>query len=159
VRIRLAAAADLGIVTELTGRAYEHYIPVIGGEPMPMLEDYAPRIAAGEVWLLEDGGKIAGLIVLEERDGALMIYSVAVEPDRQRAGLGQRLLAFADDIARERNLPKVTLYTNARMERNIGIYRRFGYVETRRRAHPTRGGVVIVDMEKTLGAAGKRRSA
>lgn len=159
MRIRSAAARDLGAVEDLTRRAYEHYIPIIGGEPMPMLEDYRPRITAGEVWLLEDGESVAGLIVLEERDDALLIYSVAVDPERQGAGLGQRLLAFAEDIARERSLTKVALFTNAKMERNIGVYRRFGYIETRRRAHPTRGGFVIVDMEKTLGAASKRRSA
>ena len=43
-------------MTDLTRRAYEHYVPILGGEPMPMTEDYAPRIAAGEVWLLEDAG-------------------------------------------------------------------------------------------------------
>lgn len=157
--IRRAAARDLQTVKDLTRRAYEHYVPIIGGEPTPMLEDYAPRIAEGQVWLLEDGDAIAGLIVLEKHDNALMIYSVAVEPTYQRAGLGRQLLAFAEDIARQSRLPKVTLYTNAKMERNIGIYRRFGYIETRRRAHPTRAGFVIVDMEKTLGSAEKRRSA
>ena len=44
------------------------------------------------------------------------------------------------------------------MERNIAIYRRFGFIEMRRRAHPTSAGFVIVDMEKTLGSTDKRRS-
>jgi ribosomal protein S18 acetylase RimI-like enzyme len=159
VTIRKAGPGDLQAVKELTRRAYEHYVPIIGGEPTPMLEDYAPRIAAGEVWLLDDEGAVAGLIVLQDRDDALLIYSVAVAPERQRAGLGQRLLAYAEEVARKRRLAKVTLYTNAKMVRNIGIYRRFGYVETRRRAHPTRAGFVVVDMEKRLGAAENRRSA
>ena len=159
MRIRSAVASDLGLVNDLTRRAYEHYIPILGHEPMPMLEDYAPRIAAGEVWLLEDGGSVAGLIVLDKREEALLIYSVAVAPERQREGLGQRLLAFAEDIACERDLPKVSLVTYALMERNISIYRHFGYMETRRRPHPKRDGFVMVDMEKTLTSAGKRRSA
>ena len=157
--IRKAGPGDLQTVNDLTRRAYEHYVPIIGGEPMPMLEDYAPRIAAGEVWLLEDRGAVAGLIVLEDRDDALLIYSVAIEPERQGTGLGQRLLSFAEDVARRRGLRKVALFTNARMERNIGIYRRFGFIETQRREHPSRAGWVVVYMEKKLGRAENRRSA
>jgi ribosomal protein S18 acetylase RimI-like enzyme len=157
LKIRLAKAHDLSTVTETTRRAYEHYIPIIGGVPMPMSEDYAPRIASGQVWLLEEGGP-AGLIVLEERDDALLIFSIAIAPERQRAGLGRKLLAFAEDVARDRGLGNLTLFTNAKMERNIRIYSRFGYRETRRRAHPTRSDTVIVDMKKTL-AAENRRSA
>jgi ribosomal protein S18 acetylase RimI-like enzyme len=159
VKMRRAEARDLATVTDITRRAYEHYIPIIGGTPMPMTEDYAPRIADGQVWLMEDGALAAGLIVLEDRDDALLIYSVAVAPECQRAGFGRKLLAFAEDVARERGFHAVALFTNAKMERNIGIYRRFGYVETRRRAHPTRDGFVIVDMEKRLGADENRRSA
>jgi GNAT superfamily N-acetyltransferase len=159
VRIRLAEPSDLPAVSDLTRRAYEHYIPIIGGTPMPMIEDNAPRIADGQVWLMEDGATSVGLLILEEREDALMIYSVAVAPERQHSGLGQRLLSFAEHMARDRGFSTIALYTNAKMERNIGIYRRFGYVETRRRPHPTRAGFVIVDMEKSLGTAGNRRSA
>jgi len=160
VTIRLAAAADLTAVNDLTRRAYEHYVPLIGGEPMPMLENYAPRIADAQVWLLEDDSrKVAGLIVIEERDGALLIFSVAVDPAFQHRGFGRQLLAFAEEVARARGLAKLTLFTNAKMERNIAIYRRFGFVETRRRAHPTRGGFAIVDMEKLVAPARKLRSA
>lgn len=157
--MRLAETRDLAAVNEITRRAYQHYVPIIGGKPLPMTEDYAPRILRGEVWLLEDAGAAVGLIVLEDRDDGLLIYSVAVDPEHQRAGLGQRLLAFAEDVASERGHRAVTLFTNAKMERNIGIYRRFGFVETRRRAHPTRANTVVVDMEKKLGIAEHRRSA
>lgn len=157
--IRKAAMSDLQTVRDLTRRAYQHYVPIIGGEPLPMGEDYAPRIADGHVWLLEEDASVTGLIVLEDRDDALLIYSVAIDPGRQHGGLGRRLLAFAEDMARKRGHRAVALFTNAKMERNIGIYRRFGFIETRRRAHPTRAGFTIVDMEKTLGSAEKRRSA
>ena len=160
MKMRHAEARDLTAVNEITRRAYEHYIPIIGCEPMPMTEDYARRILRGEVWLLEDdAGAALGLIVLEDRDDSLLIYSVAVDPGHQRAGLGRKLLAFAEDTARQRGHRAVTLFTNAKMERNIGVYRRFGFVETRRRAHPTRANTIIVDMEKKLDVAEHRRSA
>ena len=159
MKIRCAEAKDLATVNDLTRRAYEHYIPIIGGTPMPMMEDNAPRIADGQVWLMEDGATPVGLLILENRNRALMVYSIAIAPERQSEGLGQKLLAFAEDIARERGFDTIALFTNAKMERNIGIYRRFGYVETRRRAHPTGAGFVIVDMEKKLGTSENRRSA
>jgi ribosomal protein S18 acetylase RimI-like enzyme len=158
LKIRLAKAGDLATVTEMTRRAYEGYFPLIGREPMPMTEDYAPRIAAGQVWLLEDEAP-AALIVLEEREGELLIFSIVVAPERQRMGLGQKLLAFAEEVARKRGLGAMSLFTNAKMERNIRIYRKYGYVETRRRAHPTLANTVVVDMKKTLGPAEHRRSA
>jgi ribosomal protein S18 acetylase RimI-like enzyme len=158
LKIRLAKPGDLPAVVELTRRAYAGYVPVIGREPTPMTEDYAPRIAAGQVWLLEDESSLAGLTVLEEREGALLIYSVAIAPERQRMGLGQKLLAFAEDVARKRGFGTMELYTNAKMERNIRIYRKYGYVETRRRAHPTLANTVVVYMEKKL-APESRRSA
>ena len=157
MKMRRADARDLATVVELTRRAYAGYVPLIGREPTPMTEDYASRIADGQVWLLEDEAP-AALIVLEEREGSLMIYSIAVAPERQGMGLGQKLLAFAEDIARKRGFEAMELYTNAKMERNIRIYRKHGYVETRRRAHPTLANTVVVYMEKKL-AAENRRSA
>jgi ribosomal protein S18 acetylase RimI-like enzyme len=153
-----AGPGDLAIVREITRRAYEHYVPIIGGEPMPMGEDYAPRIAARQVWLLEEGGAVAGLIVLEDRPDDLRIYSVAIAPEHQHAGLGRKLLLFAEDLGRERGHRAITLITNVKMARNIEIYRRFGFIETRRSAHPKIAGMMVVDMEKKLGA-GERSSS
>jgi ribosomal protein S18 acetylase RimI-like enzyme len=156
--MQLAKMGDLAMIVDLTRRAYAGYVPLIGREPTPMTEDYAPRIAAGQVWLLKDE-TLAGLIVLEEREDTLLIYSVAIAPERQGMGLGQKLLAFAEDIARKRGFGTMELYTNAKMERNIRIYGKYGYVETRRRAHPTLANTVVVYMEKKLSASENRRSA
>ena len=159
MKTRVALPSDLAAVNELTRRAYEHYIPILGGEPWPMLVDYAPRVAAGEVWLLEDADEAVALIALEDHGDHLHIFSVAVLPEHQSNGLGQKLLAFAESKAREMDRPALTLCTGEKMERNIGIYRRFGFTETQRRPNPNREGWVLVDMEKTLGSAENRRSA
>ena len=159
MKTRVALPSDFSAVTELTRRAYQHYIPILGGEPWPMLVDYAPRIAAGEVWLLEGAGEPIALIALEDHGDHLHIFSVAVLPEHQSKGIGQQLLAFAEAKAREMDRPALTLCTNEKMERNIGIYQRFGFTETQRRSNPNRTGWTLVDMEKTLGTAENRRSA
>lgn len=148
--MRQAAASDLPLVNNVTRRAYAHYVALFGGDPIPVTENYAPRIAAGEVWLLEDAGEAIGLIVIEDEPDRLVIYSVAVVPERQGEGLGHKLLAFAEELALERKRGLLALYTNSRMERNIALYQRAGFVESGRRPNPQRPGWVLVDMEKRL---------
>jgi len=157
--MRKASPGDLQTVIDLTRRAYEHYVPILGGEPWPMLVDYAPRIAAGEVWLLADRGEAIALIALEDHGDHLHIFSVAVLPGQQSKGIGRRLLAFAETIAGDLDRGVLTLCTHEKMTRNIGIYRRYGFSEVRRRPNPNHAGWTLVDMEKTLGSAEKRRSA
>ncbi len=147
---RPANASDLSAVVDLTRRAYAPYERLLGITPTPMTEDYAPRIADQEVWLLEDGKEPIGLIVLENHEDRSVLFSVAVAPERQSAGIGRKLLSFAEETARNRGHWTLALYTNARMERNIRIYTRCGYRETARNPHPDRPGSIVVHMEKQL---------
>ena len=163
---RLATAADLPAIVALTAAAYAVYDLVLDAPAVPVTEDYAPRVAAGEVWLLEEraepvglpvglpmglpAGLPMGLIVLETHKDHLMIFSVAVAPGQQGRGVGRRLLEFADARARAAGLAELRLYTNAKMMRNIALYTRYGYRETGRRANPLRPGWVRVDMTRTL---------
>ncbi|TPI15298.1 GNAT family N-acetyltransferase [Mesorhizobium sp. B4-1-3] len=151
--MRAARPEDLAAVVGLTGDAYAPYTPIFGGPPVPVTEDYAPRIERDEVWLLEEGSKLAGLIVIERHSDHAMIFSVAVAPAFQGKKLGIRLLTFADEQARAWGVPEVRLYTNSRMERNIALYSAYGYRETGRRANPYRPGWTLVDMVKPVDRA------
>lgn len=151
--ITKALAADLPAVVSLTTAAYAPYTALLGAPPMPVTEDYAPRIERGEVWLLESGAELAGLIVLERHADHVMIFSVAVSPAFQGKKLGIALLDFADEQTQSWGLPEVRLYTNSRMERNIALYTAYGFRETGRRAHPYRPGWIVVDMAKPVDQA------
>ncbi|PZV36110.1 GNAT family N-acetyltransferase [Mesorhizobium kowhaii] len=148
--IRRALADDLETIVSLTEAAYAPYIALFGAPPIPVTEDYAPRIARGEVWLLENGGEPAGLLTLERHPDHAMIFSVAVSPAFQGKGFGITLLKHADEQTRLWGLPEVRLYTNARMERNIALYLAYGFHETGRRPNPYRPGWVLVDMAKAV---------
>lgn len=139
-------------VVALTRSAYAPYVSELGAEPLPMRDDYAPRIARGEVWLLEEGeDRIPrGLLVLEDRGTYSLIYSVAVSPERHGRGLGRELVSRAEAIARERGHTRIELFTNAKMTKNVSIYRHLGYVETGRRPNPVQSDWVLVDMAKNL---------
>lgn len=157
--MRTATPTDLAAVVALTEAAYAPYTAVLGAPPIPVTEDYAPRIQRGEISLLEDGGQVAGLLVLERHADHAMIFSVAVAPAFQGRGLGIALLDYADEQARLWEVSEVRLYTNARMERNIAIYSSYGFRETGRRPNPYRPGWILVDMAKTVEphAAGQAR--
>ncbi|RWD58174.1 MAG: GNAT family N-acetyltransferase [Mesorhizobium sp.] len=151
--MRLAGPQDLAAIVGLTTEAYAPYTARLGAPPMPVTEDYAPRIERGEIWLLEEDTGLAGLIVLERHADHVMIFSVAVAPAFQGKRLGIALLDFADEQARLWDLPEVRLYTNSRMERNIALYTTYGFLETGRRPHPYRPGWVVVDMAKPVDKA------
>lgn len=151
--MRLARPDDLAGIVALTTEAYAPYTAIFDAPPIPVTEDYGPRIGRGEVWLLQEGSDLAGLIVLERHADHAMIFSVAVSPAFQGRKLGIRLLDFADKQARSWGVPEVRLYTNSRMERNIALYTAYGFRETGRRAHPYRPGWIVVDMAKPVGQA------
>jgi ribosomal protein S18 acetylase RimI-like enzyme len=148
--MRLARSEDLAAIVKLTEAAYAPYNAILDAPPIPVTEDYAPRIANGEVWLLESGGELAGVITLERHEDHAMIFSVAVSPAFQGKGFGIALLRHADEQTRLWGLPEIRLYTNAKMERNIALYLAYGYRETGRRPNPYRPGWVLVDMAKTV---------
>jgi ribosomal protein S18 acetylase RimI-like enzyme len=148
--MRLAHSEDLAEIVALTEAAYAPYNAILDAPPIPVTEDYAPRIANGEVWLLESGGKLAGAITLERHEDHAMIFSVAVSPAFQGKGFGIALLKHAEEQTRLWGLPEIRLYTNAKMERNIALYLAYGYRETDRRPNPYRPGWVLVDMAKPV---------
>jgi GNAT superfamily N-acetyltransferase len=145
--IRHARSDEAGAVRDVVLAAYERYVPVIGTAPAPMLDDYGARIAADQVWVLEDAGAIAGVLVLEDGADCFLLDNIAIRPDRQGCGYGRLLLDFAETEAIRRGWNAITLYTNALMTENIAIYAARGYVERERR---TEKGFDRVYMVKRL---------
>jgi GNAT superfamily N-acetyltransferase len=131
--IRCARPEDADAIRRLVQDAYGHYIARMGKPPGPMLDDYDRRIADGQAWVLEEDGRLAGVLVLEDAPGgALMLDNVAVAPSAQGKGHGRALVAFAEEEARRRGHGEVRLYTHVLMTENLGLYGRLGFRETGR---------------------------
>ena len=151
VAIRLARPGEAEAVRAISAAAYiPVYAPIIGTAPKPALEDYGPRIARGEVWLLETEAKSVAVLVLEPQADHLLVYSIAVLPEHQGLGHARRLLVFAEEQARSAGRSELRLYTNDRMEKNLALYKSCGFTECGRRAHPTRAGVTLIDLAKPV---------
>jgi ribosomal protein S18 acetylase RimI-like enzyme len=142
--VRIAGAADAASVHAIVDAAYRSYIPRIGKPPGPMLDDYAQRIADGQVWILTDASEIVGILVLEETADGLLLDNIAVAPGQQGKGHGRTLLEFAETEAKRRGWKEIQLYTNVRMTENIALYRRIGYLETARVTEKGFGRVYMV---------------
>jgi ribosomal protein S18 acetylase RimI-like enzyme len=133
--VRRAEAADVAALTALAREAYAIYVPRIGRPPAPMTADYAEAVRNGLTWAAVRDGVIVGFLVLVMRPDHLLLENVAVLPSAQGSGVGARLLAFAEEQARELGQDEVRLYTNEAMTENLAYYRRHGYSETHRAEH------------------------
>src|ERR1700756_3972477 len=132
LRIRAATAADVPAIANIVDQAYRHYIARMDKSPGPMLDDYAARVSEGAVWVLEEAGVIAAIIVLLPAVNYLLLDNIAVSPARQGLGLGRRLLAFAEAEALRRGYSEIRLYTHQTMVENQRLYTSIGYEETGR---------------------------
>ena len=131
--IRPARPEDAPAVRQLVQDAYGHYVARMGKPPGPMLDDYDRRIADGQAWVLEDEGRLAGALVLEDLPGGvLLLDNVAVALSAQGKGYGRALVAFAEVEARRRGHAEVRLYTHVLMRENLALYARLGFRETGR---------------------------
>jgi GNAT superfamily N-acetyltransferase len=145
--LRRTTDEDAPAITDLVRAAYEHYEPLIGRTPLPMLTDYAVAVHEHDVWVVEDGDRIVAVLEVDVRDDHLWVENVAVAPDQQGRGLGRRLLRHAEDEARRQGRHEIALLTNERYAANIAMYTRYGYRETHRVPHL---GTDLVYFRKTL---------
>jgi ribosomal protein S18 acetylase RimI-like enzyme len=145
VTVRLARDDDVPLLRDLVERAYNPYIDRIGRRPAPMDDDYAEKVRESQVFVADDGSGVTGLIVLIAAPHHLLIENVAVDPNRQRTGLGRALMTYAETYAHEHGLRELRLYTNATMTENLTLYPRLGYTEVDRR---TEGGFQRVFFSK-----------
>ncbi len=76
-----------------------------------------------------DGSPIGCAALKYEPDGGAMIKRMWVSPDARGLGLGRRLLAELETIARDRRVTVLRLETNRVLSEAINLYRSEGFVE------------------------------
>ena len=130
---RLAGPDDVPAIGTLVAAAYGHYVERIGMPPLPMVDDYAARVAAGQAWVVDaPAGGMTALVVLVAHDDHLEVDNVAVAPSAQGQGVGTALLAFARERAVAAGLPELRLMTHELMTENQAIYEHLGWSRTGR---------------------------
>ena len=143
--IRQAEPRDAAACAAIARAAYAPYVPLMGREPPPMLQDFPQDIAAGRCWVA--GDPVLAYVVAYARGEAWLLENVAVAPEGQGKGLGRALIAHVEALAAKDGAEAVELYTNAKMEANLAMYPALGFIKTEER---TEHGLNRVYFRKSL---------
>ena len=146
--LRLALPHEAAALRDLARAAYAKWVPVLGREPRPMQADYDAAIKTFRFDVIERDGRIVASIQTEPREGHFWVESVAVAPELQGRGVGQRLLAHAEVLARAAGFSEIRLLTNGKMMDNRRLYAKVGYVEDLEEPF---GDGTVVYLSKRLG--------
>jgi ribosomal protein S18 acetylase RimI-like enzyme len=92
-------------------------------------KDIARKLRVDPEWLLvaEDGGRIIGTVMAGYEGHRGWINYLAVEPARQRGGLGRELMAAAERLLRAAGCPKINLQVRPENQAAIAFYERLGF--------------------------------
>ena len=146
-RFRIATPGEADEVRAIVRAAYAKWVPVIGREPMPMKVDYGLALQKHRFDLLCIDGSVEGVIETDLRKDHLWIENVAVRPASQGKGLGRRLMAHAEQLAKDQGVAVLRLLTNAEFADNVTLYEKLGYRVDQR--EPFMGGTTLY-MSKAL---------
>ena len=138
---RQGLAQDAEMIRHFVRATFAKWVPIMGREPLPMTADYDQALQIHGFVLAYDGHDLAGVLETVVEDDHLWVETVAVRSDLQGQGLGQILMAKAEDEARAMGLGELRLLTNAALTSNLAFYRANGYATDK--TEPFRGGFVV----------------
>jgi len=84
-----------------------------------MTADYDLAVAEHIIDLWEEDGQLLALIEVIPKATHLLIENIAVRPDQQGKGHGDKLLHHAEGTARSLGFAEIRLYTNAAFASNL----------------------------------------
>jgi GNAT superfamily N-acetyltransferase len=127
--LRRAAASDAADIVRLINAAFAVERFFIDGDRIDAAEA-AGYLDKGVFLILERAGEPVGCVYVELRGERGYFGLLSVDPTRQRAGIGRRLVAAAEEFCRAAGCTAIDIrVVNLRTELPP-IYRRLGYVET-----------------------------
>jgi GNAT superfamily N-acetyltransferase len=127
--MRFAEADDVKAIADLVNAAFRperFFVTTDRTNP----EKVAALLQKGKFILFFQAGALAGCVYAELRAERGYFGLLAVDPARQRTGLGRQLIEAAEDYCRAAGCRFMDLtFVNLR-QKLPGYYRRFGYVES-----------------------------
>ena len=136
--------------------AFEAYIERALAEEIDRISAYYSERNGG-FWVAVKGGKVVGTFGLERAsDDAMELRRMYVDPTARRRGIARRMLQFAEDECRSRNVSRLQLSTAGIQQAALALYRNAGYRLIRKEtveavSNKTVGSVILrYYLEKTL---------
>jgi GNAT superfamily N-acetyltransferase len=161
ISIRPFAVADTAQVRDLFVRVNRSLAPpqmaeTFEGYIARSLREEIGRIPAyygerqGGFWVAQDGTRIVGMFGLElVSAGVMELRRMYVDPDAQRRGIARRMLRFAEDECRRRDVARLDLSTSELQGPALSLYRNAGYELVREET-------AVAENNKTVGAGLRR---
>jgi GNAT superfamily N-acetyltransferase len=152
-------AEDVHRLTQEAFKAYAHLDPPSGAvrESVARVRD---DLALGGGALAQVDGRPVGCLRWQlAADGDFHVRRVAIEPERQRQGIGRALMAWAEREAVRRGCGTVFVGVRIALPGNVAFYRSLGYAVTGEHSHDGYERTTWLAMRKHLGlgAAGADR--
>ncbi len=142
--IRRAKIEEITEILELTDACAQHMIE--GGifqwnEHYPSEQAFIKDIARDELYVIEVEGSIIGVIAittsidkeyvpvqwLTQNGNNLYVHRLAVHPGFQGRGYAQKLMSFAEKMAKEKQYDSIRLDTFSKNQRNQRFYEQRSY--------------------------------
>jgi ribosomal protein S18 acetylase RimI-like enzyme len=126
---------DAGEVLTLQRAAYVTEAQLYGDPFLPALTqdiaDLTTEMSTATTYGARTDGRLVGAVRVLAADTVAQIGRLVVAPDHQGRGIGSTLMAHVHSQPPP-GVESFELFTGARSEANLSLYRRLGYVESRR---------------------------
>lgn len=125
---------------ESTYKKYFYYLNIEWLKAFFYVEAYDEEVLSKpEKYILDRGGfiffaklndQVIGTVALmpTEEDSVYELTKMAVAPDHRGLKIGQQLMQYGIDFARNHSVQALMLYSNTKLENAIYIYRKYGFV-------------------------------
>jgi GNAT superfamily N-acetyltransferase len=129
LRFRVASLADVEVLARLINAAFRVEQPFIEGDRINP-DGVRSYMEKGKFLLAEDAAGLAGCVYVELRGDRGYLGLLGVDPPRQGAGLGRKLMDAAEIYFREAGCLAVDLRIVSARTPLSSFYRHLGYLQT-----------------------------
>jgi len=154
LEIRLAVPGDEHVIASLILEAFlpfkDEYTPGAFEYTTATADRIAERFAEGPIWIAYDGGEAVGTVSGLPETDRFYIRSMAVKPETQGRGFGQKLLEVLEQHARDAGFSTLYLYTTFVLPAARKLYEKNGFYVKRETLPEEWFDMGGLEMEKKL---------
>ena len=154
IEIKLAVPGNENLIASLILEAFlpfkAEYTPGAFEYTAATADTIRDRFAEGPMWLAMDGDEAVGTVSGLPEPDRFYIRSMAVKPEAQGRGVGQKLLEALERHAREERFTKLYLYTTFVLPAARRLYEKNGFYVLRETPPEEWFDMGGLEMEKKL---------
>ena len=128
IAIREASEDDIPVLVPLVNRAFEIEKYFSGGDRTDA-DEMRRMMQDGTYLVSEDEQGPLGCVYVKINGAAGYFGMLAVDPQRQKGGMGAKLIAAAEDFARQRGCAVMEITVVNLQQHLFPYYRKLGYVD------------------------------